>query len=203
MIREYVEKDLFIIDKIYQRSMLSIIPPFYIVIISTILMFCLHWYILFLPIIVYLCFYIYIKWIIWKMLPSKNIEKYKSTKSTKSKILILTHETNNDQIIGFTSICPHIYNKSCWITYMFIDPPYQKKGYGLKLCEAIYKYAVEEMQYKIICGGTSSIQISQLKLHRKYARSKENSVKYTQEFIKKNIFPYLPIYEITIIYTLY
>lgn len=200
MIREYTEKDLPIIDDVFQRSMLSIIPSPKIVIFLMVLMFGLRYYILILPIIIYLCAYIYIKLFNRRMLPSKHIHKYKLP---KSKLLVLTHETNNDLIIGFTSIEPYIYHNSCWTTYMFIDPSYQKLGYGLKLCEALYEYAIQKMSYKKIYMGTSSIQTSQLKLQRKYKTLLEKSMRGTLEFKKKEIYPFFPIYKIFIIYIIY
>ena len=207
-IREYIDSDLIPLENILRRSMMSILPR-YGKIISfelLILIFFLNFgkilcaWILFIGILFELIIYGAYYWQLQKYLAQvsllKNIHKYR-TPYKRNKILVLV---DGAKPIGFTSILEYSAEIG-WTTYMFIDPNYQKRGYGLKLNEALFTYGFEQLGYLQIKGATSSLQINQIKLQKKYAKILANRVpsKLTLEY--KKIYGCVPIYRVYIIYT--
>lgn len=201
MIRSVVEEDLFIIENIFKRSIRSVKPSikFYIF-ITGVLMILLYpaiyfFYALlisfFICFIIYYSFYIFIENYIFTTSPLKNFYKYQ-TNNNKMLCLVV-----NDIIIGFTSV-EKIDIDSVWVTYFFIDPEYQGKGYGVLLCDALFLYGTENNIHRLQ-GGTSSIQYPQLKLMRKYIKLlKLKNNNYNLELKRHNWFP---IHEVSIIFT--
>lgn len=207
MIREYQEIDLPIIDKIFRESMFSISPSFVKLFMYIALPFMIIGYLLnvlmysiyisiFLQILIHTGFYLYITIFNNKMLPSKHIYKYNSK---ESKILVLVNE---HIIIGFVSMEPYYNPDTCWVTYMFIDPKFQGKGYGVELCRGLLEYGTYKLGYTKIMGATSSIQRSQIKLHKKFGKMLlEYKIQSKLEIYSKPIYKWFPIHEVMIIYT--
>jgi GNAT superfamily N-acetyltransferase len=212
-LREYHSDDISMIENIFIRSMWSIMPSYFdicnlllnnelpsIYIIITMILFFSHRYLSYLLILGSLLFYIgiaiYIKWYIYVLNPKKHINKYKSQ---RSNIFVLIHDK---QIVGFVSMEPYIHLNHAWVTYMFVDPLYQGRGFGLMLNEFLYEYGHKNLSYMKFSGSTSSIQSRQLKLQSKYNDILKNKLGCKSIFTLNKIKKYwwLLIYEIKFTY---
>ena len=200
-IREYMDGDLVHIERIFAKSVMSILPSLWALIIPQILLFCgFKWIapmLFVLGAIIYMAGLLYLNQYIINTSPAKHIKLYTNNPHSKILVLYLPH---NHKIIGFVSYLGNIYTKSCWITHQFVDPYYQKMGYGAQLNDALFEYAYCSAGYTTVAGGTSSIQTSQLKLHKKYIKTKPE---WKLEFIHlPPPYKYIPIHQINIVYTI-
>ncbi|AYV83859.1 MAG: hypothetical protein Hyperionvirus13_1, partial [Hyperionvirus sp.] len=115
------------------------------------------------------------------------------------RILVLCE---GDEIIGFVGFLGR--GESCWVTYQFVDPGYQGRGYGVKLNDALFDVGFRELGFTKIWGATSSIQRGQLKLQKKYIGilNEKKGVRWKLELVSEPAkYKWVPIYRINIIYT--
>lgn len=111
--------------------------------------------------------------------------------------MVLTLE---EKIVGFTSV-ESLTDKSCWITYLFIDPTYQRKDLAKHLATAIIMHA-NEVPYDQILARTSSLQVPQHKFLRKFIDSlNSNKPKGKLELRNRKEHWWMLIYPVDIIIT--
>lgn len=118
-------------------------------------------YLFYLYFIIVLLFYIssnmYIEYYIFNTYPSMEADTYYYKENNTIYVAL---DKNN--VIGFVSLkCCN--NNIGWMTYLFVDPIYQKKGVAKKLINKIlYDFAIRH-NYKFVYGGTSSLQYADRK----------------------------------------
>ena len=145
-------------------------------------------YLFYLYFIIVLLFYIssnmYIEYYIFNTYPSMKFDTYYYKENNTMYVAL---DKNN--VIGFVSLkCCN--NNIGWMTYLFVDPIYQKKGVAKKLINKIlYDFAIRH-NYKFVYGGTSSLQYSAVSFYEKYAQEITH-LDYYNFFVYKVIFKFI------------
>jgi GNAT superfamily N-acetyltransferase len=182
--RHFNKKDLQQIDDIFKLSTRSIRPGlihtmylfikwikyFYIIlfVVNKILNFnkqnIINYFFLGLYLLFYLVMLLHTEIYIYRMYPSYYAKTY--INNTKNSIYVAV---NTNKIVGFCSL-KSVGNGNGWMTYHFVHPDYQHKGIGKKLVLDFFCDFAKKKGYKIIKGGTSSVQYTQVNFMSKYAR---------------------------------